>query len=179
MAGTQCKNNIEIITGLSDSERLLHKSRITDNTSNKLVIQKVIAGDHGKRNVSVGDAILDPDAPLSVRRDSIVHVGNGNNYIQTWYCDDTLIASLDCDGNFDTAGSSTVSEGILTSNLSAPSASATDVATATIDVYKDGAFTGESLTIHNRDKSLTATAGVFVVVQKIGSEYRPVWVGCS
>ena len=179
MAGTDCQNNIEIIAGLSDSQRLLHKSRVAENTSNKLVIQKLIAGDHSKRNLSIGDAVLDPDAPLSVRRDLVVHAGNGNNYIQTWYCDDTLVASIDCDGNFNTSGSSSVVEGLLTANITAPANSATAVTTATIDVYKDGAFTGDSLTIHNRDKSLTATAGVFVVVQKMGSEYRPIWVGCS
>ena len=63
--------------------------------------------------------------------------------------------------------------------MSSPSSSATEVEEAIIEVYKDGAFTGEELTIHNRDASLTAAGGVFIVVQKIGSEYRPVWVGCS
>lgn len=178
MVGTECEKNIEITAGLSDSERLLHSSRVTSNTSNKIAIQKVLAGDHGKRNLSIGDAILDPDAPLSVRRDSIIHVSNGNNYVQTWYCDDVLIASLDCEGNFD-AGNTGVVEGLLTSPMTAPSNSATDSTTATIDVYKDGAFTGDSITIHNRDKSLTAIAGSFIVAQKIGSEYRPIWVGCS
>ena len=179
MGGTDCQRNIEIAAGLSDSERLLHKSRISENTSNKLVIQQLIAGDHSKRNLSIGDAVLDPDAPLSVRRDLVVHAGNGNNFIQTWYCDDTLVASLDCEGNFNTSGSSNTVEGLLTSPMSAPATSADAYEEATMDVYKDGAFTGTSLTIRNRDKSLTASAGVFVVVQKIGSEYRPVWVGCS
>lgn len=179
MAGSQCSNNIEIIAGLSDSQRLLHKSRIAENTSNKLVIQQLIAGDHSARNLSIGDAVLTPDAPLSVRRDSVVHAGNGNDFIQTWYCDDELVASIDCQGNFETNGSNLVVEGILAGNLSAPANSATGSETALVDVYKDGVSTGEQITITNRDKSLTANAGVFVVAQKIGSEYRPVWVGCS
>ena len=184
MVGTECQKNIEITAGLGENRRLLHPSKITPNTSNKIAIQMVLAGDHQKRNLSIGDAILDPDAPLSVRRDNIMHASNDNNFIQTWYCNDVLVASLDCDGNFD-AGTAGVVEGLLTSPMTAPSNSATEFATdglgnlPTMDVYKNGAATGDSIEIHNRDKSLTAITGSFIVAQKIGSEYRPIWVGCS
>ena len=182
MIGSECSKNIEITAGESDSQRLLHKSRIDSNVSNKLVIQQVVAGDHAKRNLSIGDAILDPDAPLSVRRDSIIHAGNGNDYVQTWYCDDSLVAAIDCEGNF-SGGSAGVVEGILKENMTAPTNAAGSISERTgpflMDVWQDGVFTATTVEVYNRDKNLDALQNTFIIVQKIGSEYRPIWVSCT
>ena len=104
------------------------------------------------------------------------------NYEPVQYPAEFRNCSLDCDGNFDTTGgTSHVIEGILNGNLSAPADSAVGVAeTCLLTPYKDGAATGEpDITIHNRDKDLSALSGAYVIVHKIGSEYRPIWVGCS
>lgn len=61
--------NIEMIAGIEDSDRLLYQR---EGWNGRLNINNTIAGHTTKKTVSIGDAILDPDAPLSVRRD-IVH----------------------------------------------------------------------------------------------------------
>jgi len=61
------RNNIEILAGIEDDDRLLYQR---PTYSNRLNINNVIAGDSYRRVISIGDAILSPDAPLSVRRDA-------------------------------------------------------------------------------------------------------------
>jgi len=39
-------------------------------------------------------------------------------------------------------------------------------------------YTGDMITVTNRDPSLSASSGVFVQVRKDGDEYIPIWVGC-
>lgn len=44
-----------------------------------------------------------------------------------------------------------------------------------VQAYK---YSGEMITVTNRDPSLSASSGVFVQVRKDGDEYLPIWVGC-
>jgi len=179
MTGTQSIGNIEITANLSISDRLFHAADADHpGFRNKIAIQKVLAGDLIDRKLSIGDAILDPDAPLSVRRSAGIHGTGGGDYIQTWYCDGNLMASLDCDGNFDTAGTSNIVEGKLHTAL-IEATSITEPSTAELTPLVDNAYLGHQITITNRDKDLYGVVGAYVIVQKIGSEYRPIWVGCS
>jgi len=166
--------NIEIVCNLLDNQRLMFAA---GSLSKRLNIQNTIAGRTDRRNISIGDARLSPTAPLEVRRDSIIHGENPNNYIQTWYCDDTLVASLDCDGVFSSDNSSLFVEGIIDSPITV-AANINSPTTTTLSVYVAGVDSGDNVTLTNRDASLSATSSSYVVAIKIGSEYRPVWVSC-
>ena len=167
-------NNIEIVAGKLDSQRLMFEQTLSD----RLNIQNTIAGRTDHRNVSIGDARLTPTAPLEVRRDSIIHASNDNDYVQAWYCDDTLVASLDCDGNLVSTGGGggMFVEGTLAGTLTAGSLAT--ASTQQLNIYEAGVSKGTTVTISNRDANLTAIAGTFVVAIKIGTEYRPTWVSC-
>lgn len=168
------QNNIEIITGKNDNERLMYQQTLSD----RLNIQNTIAGTTNTRNISIGDARLSPTAPLEVRKDSVIHAANSNNYVQTWYCDDTLVASVDCNGVYTNhSGGGTadlVVEGVLTGPLAAGNYSnPTSSHQQTLNLRGGG-----TVTITNRDSSLTGDSGAYVVAIKIGDEYRPLWVSC-
>jgi hypothetical protein len=167
-------NNIELVAGKLDNQRLMFEQTLSD----RLNIQNTIAGRTDSRNISIGDARLTPTTPLEVRRDSIIHASNDNDYIQAWYCDDALVASLDCAGNFVSTGGgeSMFVEGTLAGTLTAGSLAT--ASTQQLNVYEAGVSKGTTVTISNRDSSLTAIAGTFVVAIKIGTEYRPTWVSC-
>ncbi len=173
--------NIEIVAGLLNTQRLFHPTVIeSPNLSDRLNIQNSIAGRTDRRNISIGDARLSPTAPLEVRRDSLIHADNGNTYIQTWYCDDVLVASLDCEGNFssDGGGSFTV-EGFVNDTDLQSSASMAVPTSGKLSLYNAGVATGNEVYVTNRDSTLTINNGTYVVASKIGSEYRPTWVACS
>jgi len=89
-------NNIEIVVGLDDNQRILYAQDVSD----KIHIQNVIAGDTNDRKLSIGDAVLDPEAPLSVRKDSLFqgHVDTPSGFMQTWYCDDEFVWGVSCSG---------------------------------------------------------------------------------
>ncbi len=158
--------NIEIVTNLLDNQRLLYNA---GNVSDKLNIQNIIAGDTDGRNLSIGDAILSPQAPLEVRRDTTVHGGNPNNYIQSWHCDDTVVGAIDCDGSL----SGFIVEGELAGNLSASDDISTNIQTAMLLVYENGVPTGQTVPVVNRNSSLSRNSGDYVIAVKIGGEYRP------
>lgn len=173
--------NIEIVAGLLNTQRLFHPSVVENPTlSDRLNIQNSIAGRTDRRNISIGDARLSPTSPLEVRRDSLIHADNGNSYIQTWYCDDVLVASLDCEGNFssDGGGSFTI-EGFVSDTDLQSSASMSVPTSGKLSLYNAGVATGNEVYITNRDSTLTINNGTYVVASKIGSEYRPTWVACS
>lgn len=179
--------NIEIVAGLLNNQRLFHPSVIENsNISDRLNIQNSIAGRTDRRNISIGDARLSPTAPLEVRRDSLIHADNGNTYIQTWYCDDVLVASLDCEGNFssDGGGSFTI-EGFVNDTGLQSAASMSVPTSGKIALYSfpeagdAGVPTGQEVYVVNRDSTLTINNGTYVVASKIGTEYRPTWVACS
>lgn len=163
------QNNIEIITGKDDNERLMYQQTLSD----RLNIQNTIAGTTNTRNISIGDARLSPTAPLEVRKDSTIHAANSNDYIQTWYCDDTLVASVDCDGVYKShTNTGLIVEGTLNGSLSAG-----DYTTPSTQILTLRG--GGTVTVSNRDSGLTGLMGAYVVAIKIGSEYRPIWVGAQ
>tara|TARA_B100002019_G_scaffold264289_1_gene252991 strand:+ start:14725 stop:17385 length:2661 start_codon:yes stop_codon:yes gene_type:complete len=166
--------NIEIVTNLLNNQRLMYNQSL----SSRLNIQNTIAGRWDRRNIAIGDARLSPESPLEVRRDSIIHNENANDYIQAWYCDDQLVASIDCDGKFDSAQTSFFLEGLLADNdLSATAGLAAPVS-GLMSIYENGVDTGDQVYITNRDANLTMNNGTYVVAGKLGSEYRPLWVSC-
>lgn len=176
--------NIEIVAGLLDNQRLLHAS---GNLSDRLNIQNTIAGDTAKKKISIGHATLNPDAPLSVRRNSIAVPGHGeNSYVQTWWCDGTRVAYIDCNGNFyggtgGAGGGSSVSgviEGVAKYTINAP-ASPTTPTSGLIDVKDASWNTLSSVWVINKDKNLTIASGAYVQAVAVNGTYRFQWVSCG
>lgn len=167
------QNNIEIITGKNDSDRLMYGS---GTLSDRLNIQNVIAGNTAKQLISIGDAILEPDAPLSVRKDDTIPGHSGASYVQTWHCNDSLVAYVDCNGNF--SGNGSVVEGVMVDQVLAPSVMSSP--TSGILATRDGdwLFDG-NVYIVNRDPTLNIHAGAYVKATKVNGTYRPDWVSCS
>lgn len=166
--------NVEIVCGLLDNQRLMFEAGAI---SNRLNIQNSIAGRSDRKNISIGEARLEPTAPLEVRRSSLLHDENGNDYIQSWYCDGVLVASIDCEGVFNGGEGTITVEGLLNTTLNEAGGIASET-TALLDVYVDGTATGNQITVTNRDSALSASPGTYMVVKKIGTEYRPIWVSC-
>lgn len=190
LQGTQSSSeggigNIEINAGIDDSERFFYDP---DNLalSYRLSINKTIAGRTDRRNISIGDARLSPTAPLEVRYDDTVgHSSNptidGNKVLQSWYCNDTLVAYVDCNGQFQnetSSPSSFIKEGTLDGTLAA-AGGINSPTTATLSVYENGVDTTENITITNRDANLGPVgATTYIIAMKIGTEWRPMWVSC-
>lgn len=177
--------NIEIVAGLNDSERFFYDP-VNLTLSNRLAINKTIAGRMDRRNISIGDARLSPTAPLEARySDNVGHSSNptlgGKKVIQSWYCNDTLVAYINCDGNLINSTNSVdilFVEGITNAVLTKPS-SINNPTTAVLSVYVNGVSTGSTVVITNRDVNLGPVASnTYVIAIKIGSEYRPIWVSC-
>ena len=177
--------NIEINAGIADGDRLFSNPD-TLALNYKLSINKAIAGDTAVRNISIGDARLTPTAPLEVRyEDSVGHSNNpkidNKKVIQSWYCGDTLVAYLNCDGQLipqTSSPTSFIKEGILDGTLSA-AGGINSPTTATLSVYVNGADTSENITITNRDANLgPISATTYVIAMKMGDEWRPMWVSC-
>lgn len=166
--------NIEIVTNLLNNQRLMYNQSL----SSRLNIQNTIAGRWDRRNIAIGDARLSPESPLEVRRDSIIHNDNSNDYIQAWYCDDTLVASVGCDGKFDSAKTTFFIEGLLADNDLSAAASLASPVSGLMNVYENGVDIGEQIYVTNRDGNLTMNNGTYVVAGKLGAEYRPLWVSC-
>lgn len=82
-----------------------------------------------------------------------------------------------------------VAEGLLAEDLSA--GSLTSVVTASMSVYildvvqddrvydADLVDASRTITLTNRDSSLTGTSGDYCIALKWSREWRPIWVGCS
>ena len=176
-------NNIEIVAGLLNNQRLMAGS---GNLSNRLNIQNTIAGNTSSRKISIGHATLSPDAPLSVRKnDSAVPGHSDNTFIQTWWCNGVKVAHVDCDGNFVGAGvgGSSVQnvEGIAEELISAPS-SPTSPTSGVMSIRGTGVsgWTVQSyIQLVNRDPGLTIPNGAYVCATLINGTYRPTWVSCG
>jgi hypothetical protein len=168
--------NLEIVTGLLNNQRLMYNQSL----NSRMNIQNTIAGRVDRRNISIGDARLSPTAPLEVRKDNTIHADNGNDHIQTWYCDDVLVASLDCSGNLRAGQKQLLQnvEGLVNDSalvVLPPSISVPQ--SGKLAIYEAGVATGEEVYITNRDTNLAIPNGTYVVATRIGSEYRPTWVG--
>ncbi len=76
--------------------------------------------------------------------------------------------------------SSSTYEGYLDGTLSAATqwVSANTAATAEMTIYVAGVATADKLTVHNRDVTRSGSAGTWLVVTRIGDEFRPIEWGC-
>jgi hypothetical protein len=180
--------NIEIVTGLLDNQRLMYAS---GNLSSRLNIQNTIAGRTDGKMISIGDATLTPDAPLSVRKDNTNLQHRAVNVVQTWYDDDVQLARLDGSGNFVSTlnGSSSQAwfghhEGFMDEYIYAPSSYGSP--TSGLMTIKDSSFaSAETVWVINRDVTVNihgpgAVGGTaFVVTARINGENRPIYVSCS
>jgi hypothetical protein len=171
--------NIEINAGLDDAERFFYDPANLA-LDYRLSINKTIAGRTDRRNISIGDARLSPTAPLEVRRDSVIHAANDNNYVQAWYCDDVLVAYIGCDGYLVTGGVGVNApnvEGVMDEQITGGSMSSP--ASGLMSVYQDGVDTGDNVYVVNRDATLTGIPpSTYVMGTKFGDGYRPSWVAC-
>jgi len=167
--------NIEIVAGMLDSQRLMYQK---GNLSERLNIANTIAGHMGNRRVSIGDAVLAPDAPLSVRRDSTIPGHSGTDNIQTWHCNDTKVAQVDCDGEFESINYPMVIEGFTAAQISCPSGYQWPTSGILVVRGEDFISTREVYITH-RDPSRTIAAGVFSLAIRVNKEYRPFNPGCS
>lgn len=166
--------NLEIVTGMDDNNRLMYSGGAL---SNRINIMNVLAGRNDIPNLSIGVPRLSPVAPLEVRRETVAHSGNNNDHIQQWYCDGVLVAYIDCDGNLGGGGTGADRiEGILTTPLSAGNMATPT--TGVMTIYEDGVSTGQSVTVYNRDSSLSSGAGKYIIALNMRGQYRPIWVGC-
>jgi hypothetical protein len=182
-AGEGGTGNIEIVAGIDDNQRLF--SNPADLAlSNRLAINKVIAGRTDLRNISIGDARLTPTAPLEVRYDDTVgHSGNptvsGNKVLQSWYCNNNMVAYMSCSGHVISTTASVnplFVEGILFDNFGP--ATISSPSSGRLTVYENGISAGRSVYVTNRDSNLTLVVNKYVVAIKLGNEYRPIWVSC-
>ena len=139
------------------------------------------------RNISIGDARLTPTAPLEVRyEDNVGHSDNpiigGNKVVQSWYCNNNMVAYMSCSGHVVSTNSSVnplFVEGILFDNFGP--ATINSPSSGRLTVYENGISAGRSVYVTNRDSNLTGNsmkANTYVVAIKLGNEYRPIWVSC-
>jgi hypothetical protein len=202
IGGAGGTGNIEIVTALLDNQRLMYGS---GHLSNRLNIQNSIAGNTSERRVSIGDAVLSPDAPLSVRRDPTITGHSSISGIQTWYDDDVLRAYVNPSGDYvvqaNTDSYDTTKEvpanfghleGIMTEYIYANADPAVGSSGwMTVKVYDEwsgyapgGSEEGTVLVV-NRDPKLNihgpgATGGAaYVITARVNGENRPIYVSCS
>lgn len=188
-------NNIEIIAGKDNVGRLMYNQ---GNSSNKLNLQNVIAGDTLGRYVSIGDARLAPTAPLEVRRDSTGDNGHTGENVQTWHNEDSMMSRVNVSGDFVTkivpsgreAGRMETEswfgniEGIMHHYIYAP-ASYSNATSGQMIVKNSNFSNGERVWIVNRDTKLDihgdgAVGGAaYVVATRVNGEWRPIYVSCS
>ena len=180
--------NIEIVAGLLDSQRLMHSS---GNLSSRLNIQNTIAGRTDAKMVSVGDAVLTPDAPLSVRKDNTnIHHSN-TNMVQTWHDDDSRLAHINGSGDFVSVVDGSTSEawfghheGFMDEYIYAP-ASYTSPTSGLMTIKNASFASAEKIWVTNRDVTVNihgpgAVGGTaFVITARINGENRPIYVSCS
>lgn len=166
------ENNIEIVVGLLDNQRLLYNS---PTASGKINIANSLAGDHSQRRLSIGDATLTPDAPLSVRKDDTLEGHSGIAPIQTWYCNDVKVAEITCSGYF--AKDLPIFIEGYSASIAAPAKGSMTSGIMTLK-NEDWDDIG-TVYLVNRDHTLTVPNGAYVNATLINGTYRPTWVGCS
>lgn len=174
--------NLEIVCGIDDNNRLMYNG---GSLSNRINIMNVMAGRNDIPNMSIGVPRLSPTAPLEVRRDSVAHSGNNNSHIQQWYCDNTLVAYVDCSGDFKSSYGSGGGDAFQSDHIEGLLASALTVGTMAapssgiLDIYEDGVSTGETIYITNRDSSFKAPIGKYLIATRMKNEYRAIWVSST
>jgi hypothetical protein len=175
---TTGSGNIEMTTAVHGDSRLFYN--VDADTSNKVNIGNVVAGDMENKKISIGNATLSPTAVLDVRYDS-VDGHDGSEYIQAWKNDDDItcaVSTVACSGFMQSEpndighnDSSKIRpifiEGKVTGGNIGPGA------TGTVRIYSGGVDTEEDITVVNRANESVGN-NKFVVVIKIGCEYRPI-----
>ncbi len=195
----QGSNNIEIVAGLNDSQRLLYQK---STMSNRLNIQNTIAADTKTRTVSIGDARLSSsstetkplDAVLEVRWHDNVESDSDHrhtNYVQSWHANDVHVGAVTASGHLVTnvKGWNETSaspdcwfgnlEGVIQGTIAAPS-DHTSSNTGSMRVFKVDQTTGtrtllsDTVTVVNRNPSMSLAANDIVITAVLNGEHRPV-----
>ena len=183
--------NIEIITGLDNDERLLYSS---GNLNNRLNIQNVIAGDHSKKFISLGDARISPIYPVESRRDEIYTSHQDVDFIHGFFNDNTGVGRVDSSGDYrlshpDANGVEAWFghyEGFITETIEAPTSySSPTSGLLRTQSYRKGFATDNLIWVTNRDPKLAIHGpgsdggAAFVVTARVNGENRPIYVSCS
>ena len=195
----QGSNNIEIVAGLNDSQRLLYQK---SNMSNRLNIQNTIAADTKTRTVSIGDARLSSSSTETKPLDAVLevrwhdNVGSDSdhrhtNYVQSWHANDVHVGAVTASGHLVTnvKGWNETSaspdcwfgnlEGVIQGTIAAPS-DHTSSNTGSMKVFKVDQSTGtrtllnDTVTVVNRNPSMSLAANDIVITAVINGEHRPV-----
>lgn len=183
--------NIEIITGLDNDDRLFYSS---GNLNDRINIQNVIAGDHKKKFVSLGDARITPEFPVESRRDVIYPGHSGVEFIQAWFNNNEAVGAVDSSGDYRFINQAADGlqgwfgnyEGFVTENINAPlSYSNPTSGLMRTQTYRNGFGTDNLIWVTNRDPKLTIHGpgsdggAAFVVTNRVNGENRPVYISCS
>ena len=195
----QGSNNIEIVAGLNDSQRLLYQK---SDMSNRLNIQNTIAADTKTRTVSIGDARLSSSSTETKPLDAVLevrwhdNVGSDSdhrhtNYVQSWHANDTHIGAVTASGHLVTnvkgwnESSSSPDcwfgnlEGVIQDTIAAPSDHDSSN-TGTMRVFKVDQSTGtrtllsDTVKVVNRNPSMSLAVNDIVITAMINGEHRPV-----
>jgi len=156
--------NLELIT--KQSQKL-----VVNNQSSRLNIGGAIAGSLQTQRISIGEATIVPSAVLHVNYNSTTHATTPN--MQEWHVDGVMKASVNTFGAFDN-----VVEGVLDTDLSAPTGP-TSPTSGEMILYGQNWTSGIHIFVTNRDSSLSGYDGAYIMAVKIGTEYRPMWMGCQ
>ncbi|NDE91606.1 MAG: hypothetical protein EB059_10840 [Alphaproteobacteria bacterium] len=158
--------NIEIVAGLLDNQRLMYSS---GNLSDALNIQNTIAGNTNAKKISVGHATLNPDAPFSVRRNTVAVPEHAtNDMIQSWWCEGVKVAHIDCSGRF--VGNMFV-EGVASGIIAAPT-SPSSPTTGTMTVKNSGWQDVTNITVQNKNPGFSVSNNAYIQAVFVNGTYR-------
>ena len=209
VAGVGGTGNIEIVTGRLDTQRLMYGK---DLDSYQLNIQNCIAGKTAdsdgiaKNRISIGDATVNPDAPLSVRRESRVEMHQDTEYVQTWHNDDTLKSYVNPSGDyilyhepnsqfvdgashFPPDGNPTPAwfgnyEGFISHTDGGDdgilaAGSFLEPSSGKMTIWGPDFLAGGTIWVTNRDQTLAIPNGRYVVTSRVNGENRPIAMSCQ
>lgn len=161
------------MAGLLDNQRLLYNQQV----NSKLNINNTIAGDTAARTMSIGDARLTPDQPLSVYKNTSI-AGHATGGIQSWLVDGNRVAGVDNNGDF-TEGNfiPIIIEGYMRDVVNKPTAATSP--TSGLLIRRDANWNAiGGVWVINRDVTLGIPAGTFTMAMRINGTYRPVNPAC-
>ena len=184
--------NIEIITGLDNDERLLYSS---GNLNSRINIQNIIAGDHSKKFISLGDARVSPIYPVESRKDDTLSTAhNDTDVIHGWFNNNSNVGFVDSSGDYRTIHGDAGGieawfgsyEGFVTEQINAPSSySSPTSGLMRTQTHRNNFGTDNLIWVTNRDPKLVIHGpgsdggAAFVVTARVNGENRPVYISCS
>ncbi len=183
--------NIEIVTGLDNDERLLYSS---GNLNNRINIQNVIAGDHSKKFISLGDARISPIYPVESRRDEIYTDHKDSDFIHGFFSNNIQVGGVDASGDYRLRLPSDGGmeawfghyEGFMTQGIGAPSSyNSPTSGLMRCQTVRNGFGTDGLVWVTNRDPKLeihgpgSDGGPAFIVTARVNGENRPMYVSCS